>query len=392
MAIAVAATMSLGGIAAAAGPGTYAQAVLGLNPDHYYRLNEDTVGVAVDEGTNPINGAHEGVFGPNPEVGDDLGEVGAAGPDRAADGSALVGFTRGNKALFGNNAGAVNLGDGKLFGNTTMTVATWFKAPCDPNDPGKECEGPPASSGGERIFTNNFDGEDTGGVSELDDLVHLQIDFGWVANLVISIDNRFSDPLKSNFQIANKSKDPEKGLSVKDNLWHHIVVSRNGDTLDNVILVVDGEEITHDRFVDSTDSWGITAPFDARIGTRTTAPNAQTFNGWLDETSIWLGRQLTVEEAKSLYQAALTGITGDMDRNGGVDFDDIGPFVLGLNDAVLYESNFGAPPVALGDTDGNGVFDFDDIDGFVNLLGTGASRSVVPEPTALSLLESAWPA
>lgn len=79
-------------------------------------------------------------------------------------------------------------------------------------------------------------------------------------------------------------------------------------------------------------------------------------------------------------------IIGDLDLNGRVDFDDIGAFVLGLNDEPAYIAQFGRPPVDTGDTDGNGRFDFDDIPGFVALLGGGDLASVaVPEPTTLLL-------
>ncbi|MFV2070939.1 MAG: PEP-CTERM sorting domain-containing protein, partial [Pirellulales bacterium] len=85
-------------------------------------------------------------------------------------------------------------------------------------------------------------------------------------------------------------------------------------------------------------------------------------------------------------------VIGDMDTNGRVDFDDIDPFVLGLNDAAQYTSDFGISPIAHGDTDRNGRFDFDDIPGFVDLLGGGelanAAQSV-PEPGAMVLLITA---
>jgi len=62
-------------------------------------------------------------------------------------------------------------------------------------------------------------------------------------------------------------------------------------------------------------------------------------------------------------------ITGDMDRDNDVDFDDIQAFVLGLNDAAGYEAAFGIGGQVKGDTDGDGDLDFDDIPGFVALLG-----------------------
>jgi len=85
-------------------------------------------------------------------------------------------------------------------------------------------------------------------------------------------------------------------------------------------------------------------------------------------------------------------VIGDMDVNGRVDFDDINPFVLGLNNPDQYLSSFGISPVANGDTDRNGIFDFDDIPGFVDLLSggqLGSAAEAVPEPGAMALLIAA---
>jgi hypothetical protein len=358
----------------------YSDAVLALEPDHYYRLNEDNYGQVTDIGTNPFHGVHEGLdlFGAYPEVGENLGFIGAPGPDVTADGTPLLGFDEENVSLFGNNALAVNLGPGEMFAHTTMTVATWFKAPCDPENPGVECSGAPASHGGERIFSNNFPAQDTGGASDLDDLGHLQIDFGLGANLVISIDNRFNQPLKSNFQVAHGD------LVVKDNNWHHLVVSRNGDELSNILLVVDGVEITQDRWVDSTDSWEITEPYDARIGTRTTAPHDHTFNGWIDETAIWLGRQLTVEEAQSMWLAALGetgggGVAGDYNNSGTVEQADLDLVLLNWGQAETPNGWVNDLP--------EGNVDQAELDGV--LLNWGNSAEVaaasVPEPTTWAM-------
>jgi len=85
-----------------------------------------------------------------------------------------------------------------------------------------------------------------------------------------------------------------------------------------------------------------------------------------------------------LFEAA--ELIGDMDFNNRIDFDDIGSFVIALNDAPAYEQLFGHPPVFHGDTDGNGIFDFDDIPGFVALLGGGNLASVAaPEPSTALL-------
>ncbi len=113
--------------------------------------------------------------------------------------------------------------------------------------------------------------------------------------------------------------------------------------------MIDGEHITTDRYAVSTDSWGITAPFDTRIGTRTTAPHPHTFNGWIDETAIWINRQLTVAEAIGLWNAA-TGqaAAGDFDTDGDVDGNDFLTWQRGLGstfdaaDLPDWRANFGA--------------------------------------------------
>lgn len=110
--------------------------------------------------------------------------------------------------------------------------------------------------------------------------------------------------------------------------------------------------------------------------------------GFLDDARVY-GGILTAEELEVIRQEnAPPPFVGDMDFNRQIDFDDINPFVLGLNDAERYESDFGVPAAFHGDVDGNGVFDFDDIAGFVALLGGGSdgTAAVVPEPSSLVLL------
>jgi hypothetical protein len=249
-----------------------------------------------------------------------------------------------------------------------MTIAAWFKFPnADLSQPGVVETGfGPGNGGGERLFTNNFNGQDLPGTSALDqsdvdDLGHFQIDLGG-ANFIVSIDNNFSDPLKSNYQIVHRYEDPVNGISVKDASWHHVVVSRNGDDIYDTILVIDGELISTDRYANSTDSWGIDAPFDARIGTRMTAPHHQTWGGWIDEMAIWIGRHLTAEEAISMWNAA-AGITapGDFDGNGTVEGHDF----------MVWQQGQGS------------TFDASDLQDWKNAFGTPVAA--VPEPSALAL-------
>ena len=107
------------------------------------------------------------------------------------------------------------------------------------------------------------------------------------------------------------------------------------------------------------------------------------FIGKIDEVAIYDTR-LTDADMMTLFSAA-TSITGDLDCDGDVDFDDIDDFVLGLNNPAEYLSNMGVPASLKGDTDGDGDLDFDDITGFVNILSGGGLQSV-PEPSTLVLL------
>lgn len=311
----------------------YSDAVQALSPTHYYRLDEIAIGAVLDTGTAPINGVHEGVgvmaADPARVVGDGAGQVGVAGPDvvykynpvtQVLTTIPLTGFSPANRALFNNDSLAVNLGEPfgpqgqNLFAHTTMTLAAWFKFPnADPTQPGVlETPFGPGNGGGDRLFSNNFPGEDLPGTnaldqSDVDDRGHFQVILGG-SNLVVSLDNRFADPLHSSYQIVHRSDDPIAGLAVKDASWHHIVVSRNGDDIFDTLLVVDGQLIATDRYRDSTSDWGVTEPYVAKIGARTLSPFHQTWGGWIDEMALWIGRQLTPAEAVGLWNAATGGV------------------------------------------------------------------------------------
>jgi len=126
-----------------------------------------------------------------------------------------------------------------------------------------------------------------------------------------------------------------------------------------------------------------------------------------DTTGTFLG--LSVLGQRGAYRATSNGaggagvdvaspgiafFVGDLDGDGDVDFDDIGAFVVGINDPAAYEQIYGMPPSEHGDTDRDGDFDFDDIPGFVTLLGGAAgSRAIsvqdvqdVPEPSIMGLV------
>ena len=98
------------------------------------------------------------------------------------------------------------------------------------------------------------------------------------------------------------------------------------------------------------------------------------------------------ETGVDAYELAFTigaaNLPGDMDGNGVVDFDDVGPFVLGLNDPGAFLDQFGLPPADRGDMDTDGDLDFDDINRFAMVL-TVRPVQTVAEPSSVALLIAA---
>ncbi len=285
--------LCLGGVASA----DYESTVLGLSPSHYWRLDEtvlDTSNATVIDSVGDLNGTHAGFFEPGE------GEVGVAGPTSAP------GLGAGNLAFGANNFASIGLGPGADLADTTMTVATWFKEN--------------GSEGGDRLWTNN----------QSDGNVSFQIFFGGgfgdqAASLGIGLNpsvNGFPAsglPTGSgvgNFHISDNT------VATKDNEWHHIVASRNGNNIEDVIVVIDGVNYGSDTWADSTDTWGTTGT-DAQIATRTPGDGGgsqHALNGSVDEVAVWLGRQLTVAESIELYNAAISVVVpGDFDSDGDVD-------------------------------------------------------------------------
>jgi hypothetical protein len=69
-----------------------------------------------------------------------------------------------------------------------------------------------------------------------------------------------------------------------------------------------------------------------------------------------------------VFNSPCTGLRGDMDCNGWVDFDDINPFVLAISDPAAYAAAYPDCHFNHGDCNGDGLVDFDDINPFVVLL------------------------
>jgi hypothetical protein len=76
----------------------------------------------------------------------------------------------------------------------------------------------------------------------------------------------------------------------------------------------------------------------------------------------------TVSDVAAL---SVSGITGDLDCDGAVDFRDINPFVAALTSAGAYAQQYPDCDVLLADIDHDGRVSFADINPFVALLTTG---------------------
>jgi hypothetical protein len=348
--------LCFGGVASA----DYESEVLSLSPSHYWRLNEtvlDTSNATVVDAVAGLNGTHAGFFDPGE------GEVGVAGPP-------VAGLEAENVAFGANNFASVGLGPGADIAASTMTVTAWFKEN--------------GSEGGDRLWTNN----------QSDGNVSFQIFFGGgfgdaAASLGIGLNpsvNGFpAEGLPSgsgvgNFHISDNT------VATKDNVWHHIVASRNGNNIEDVIVVIDGVNYGPDTWADSTDTWGTTGT-DAQIATRTPGDGGgsqHALNGSVDEVAVWLDRQLTVEESIALYNASVPpGLLGDYDDSGQV----------GQGDLNLVLQNWGdiPPPVPAGwinqqPADGV-VIGQNNLNGVLQNWGNSVVANVdaVPEPTSLAL-------
>jgi hypothetical protein len=245
----------------AAGP--YTIAVFELGPTHFYPLDEVEPGIVLDAGVvGGIDGMHEGAFPP--------AQVGAAGPP-------LPGFDPDNAALAANGAGAVLLGPGSAFATDVMSIAFWFRSPNNIET-------------GDRLFTNNLTRFGLGDENAFQVVLGVGDDGGLV--------------VANGQETFHQRHLPPQVNQVKNDQWHHVVVVRNGDDINNVTMVVDGVDYSA-ILVPSSATWG-TDGSDAHIAARfPTAASVHTLNGAIDEVAIWLDRALTVEEAMGLHRAAV---------------------------------------------------------------------------------------
>ncbi|MEE2808069.1 MAG: LamG-like jellyroll fold domain-containing protein [Verrucomicrobiota bacterium] len=264
----------------------YQATVIKLKPTYYYELNEtDTESGVMDTmGNAPKPGTYNGDYGfGGPEVGGP-GAITVFSADDF-DGIPVPGLGgEDNLAHYSNNSGHIILGDGNLYGSSSITVALFFKA------------GP--AQGGDRLFTNNLS----------DPTKSFQVN---VANdgMVLAV-----DPSQTGFNaertlFMEDNSGPDRRLIKSESGWFHVVASTYGSSgperAANFKLWINGVDRT-ENLQPNVTGWGIDTGL-AKIGGRKADPaHSTTHSGAQDEVAIWLDRVLTDDEARSLWEAAIT--------------------------------------------------------------------------------------
>ncbi|MDG1855320.1 MAG: hypothetical protein P8I97_14230 [Verrucomicrobiales bacterium] len=264
----------------------YQGTVIKLEPSFYYELNEtETDGGAMDTmGNAPKPGVFNGDYGfGGPEVGGEGPLTVFSADDFEGIPVPGLGGTD-NLAHYSNNSGHVTLGDGNLYGSSSITVAFFFKA------------GP--AQGGDRLFTNNLS----------DPTKSFQVN---VANdgLVLAVDPSQTGLNAERTLFMEDNSGPDRRLIQSDSGWFHVVASTFGSSgserASNFKLWINGVDRT-DNLQPNVTGWGIDTGL-AKIGGRKADPaNSTTHSGAQDEVAIWLDRVLTDKEALSLWEAAIT--------------------------------------------------------------------------------------
>jgi hypothetical protein len=162
-----------------------------------------------------------------------------------------------------------------------MTVALWFQI----------------LSGGEfqRLFTNDNIAQDAANVGEYFSLIYDTTGNFSEAGPGLHVTARRSGPNASGKRLLKSA------LNLEDGLWHHVVVAGDGTGVIST-FVVDGVDVLGSTV---TAVQNLSHPPQARIGSRDGGAAANTFNGHIDDIAVWLGTQLSVGQAQSLYNAAL---------------------------------------------------------------------------------------
>jgi len=156
--------------------------------------------------------------------------------------------------------------------------------------------------------------------------------------------------------------------------WNHVAVTAVAGG--NVAFFVDGAQAG--TFAQS-GNFGVTNDNPLLVGTR--ADSHSSFNGWMDDLSIW-------DEALGVGKIGALAGGGDP-----LNLPDFNPADINLDsmvdmiDYMTLRDNFGTGTTfAEGDIDGNGIVNGADFRILKNNFGVGGAPAGVPEPGALALL------
>ncbi len=264
----------------------YQSTVIKLSPTYYYELNETTTedGALDTMGNAPGKAEYNGDYGVGgPEVGGE-GPMYVFSPDDP-DGIAVPGLGgEDNFAHYSNNSGHITLGEGNLYGSSSITVALFFKA------------GP--AQGGDRLFTNNLQ----------DPTKSFQVN---VANqgLVLAVDPANTGFAAERTLFMEDNSGPDRRLIQSGSGWFHVIASTSGSSgserAANFKLWINGVDRT-DNLQPNVTGWGINTGLAKIGGRKANAADSTTHSGAQDEVAIWLDRVLTDKEAESLWEAAIT--------------------------------------------------------------------------------------
>lgn len=93
---------------------------------------------------------------------------------------------------------------------------------------------------------------------------------------------------------------------------------------------------------------------------------------YFDATDVVVSPSWLIGTAKftegSVTIVRIPVVTGDLNWDGNIDFNDIDPFILALVDPEGYKAEFGYDAIFAGDVNRDEALDFNDIDGFIELL------------------------
>jgi len=199
------------------------------------------------------------------------------------------------------------------------------------------------------------------------DITPLSFTFEWTQNNVVistvpvngttwrglteqgSVRNRISNTTDNMLWVARRINFLEEPI-VLDDLLENSWVAMTAFPIDPEPLPLPpGESITFD-YMGVGELWGVVMIVDY-------------FADEMDFPGPLLG---TWYDADELIPAS--GLPGDMNCDGLVDFGDINPFVLAMTDPAGYQMAFPDCDIMNGDINGDGLFDFGDINPFVSLL------------------------